>query len=68
MLVVKSWYAYLSGLRRFFDYIIDHRIVKYEDDVYLKIRLTDLEKYILYVGKLKSEKSVKNLFFTLKIL
>lgn len=62
----KSWYAYLSGLRRFFDYIIDHRIVKYEDDVYLNIRLTDLEKYILYVGKVKSEKSVKNLFFYIK--
>ncbi|WP_455719593.1 hypothetical protein [Agathobacter sp.] len=61
----KSWNAYLSGLRRFFDYIVD-QYGAYEKDIYSRIKLSDLEDYIKKAGKVKSDKTVKNYFFYIK--
>ena len=58
----KSWHAYSSSLRRFLEYMAES-YKDYNENIYAKITIAELEEYILKTGNINSEKSVKNFFF-----
>ena len=58
----KSWHAYSSSLRRFLEYMAES-YKDYNENIYTKITIAELEEYILKTGNINSEKSVKNFFF-----
>lgn len=61
----KCWHLYLSALRRFMDYMVEHNF-NYSDNIYSQIKLAYLESYILDTGTVKSDRTVKNYFFYVK--
>lgn len=61
----KCWGAYCNGLRRFLSYVSEQN-EEYKNDIYSKIKLSDMEKYIRMKGNVKSDKTIKNYFFYVK--
>lgn len=58
----NTQHAYSSSLRRFLEYMAES-YKDYNENIYAKITIAELEEYILKTGNINSEKSVKNFFF-----
>lgn len=63
----KSWYAYHSGLKRFFAYFTEHKgDYGYEDNVYDSIEYAFFVEFVKKGTNCKSLTSARNLFFYIK--
>lgn len=64
----KSWYAYSSTLKRFFDYYIERSgsYVCYKENVYDRIKFSFFRDFIRNRTKAKSPQTIKNEFFHVK--